>query len=48
VNLLPIPSSDGLRILRNITGSKQVVRPVAVAVQHCPPLSEASLVLDQK
>jgi Zn-dependent protease len=48
VNLLPIPSSDGLRILRNIAGSKGVVRPVAVAVQHCPTLSEASLVLDQK
>jgi Zn-dependent protease len=47
VNLLPIPSSDGLRILRNITGSKLAARPVAIAAQRCSTLSEASLALDQ-
>jgi Zn-dependent protease len=48
VNLLPIPSSDGLRILRNIMGSSRTSSSVAAPSQHLSTLSEASLALDQK
>jgi Zn-dependent protease len=48
VNLLPIPSSDGLRILRNLMGSNQTSGSVAAPAQHLSTLSDASLALDQK
>ena len=48
VNLLPIPSSDGLRILRNIMGSNRISGAVTAQAQHRSTLSDASLALDQK
>jgi len=48
VNLLPVPSSDGLRILRNITGSSRAGGPLAVPAQHRSTLSDAALALDQE
>jgi Zn-dependent protease len=48
VNLLPIPSSDGLRIIRNIMGSNRISGSVTAPAQHRSTLSDASLALDQK